>query len=125
MIYYFSKCTWLSAEQTTKLKEYVVLEDEKIFEVLSAFESSKDEISLLEDLRRLYSNEELFLRRAGPLSENTSINAISGVGYKKQLSVNTDRSFLNNAMSSISKRHEDGVNIDKQVAEEEVTNLII
>ena len=114
MIYYFSKLDSLSPEQKTKLKEHVVLEDEKIFDILNEFESSTDELRLLDDMKQLYEEEVRFLgekgqkltaeRRAGPLSETTSINAISGVGYKKQLSVNTDRSFLNNAMSNINKR---------------------
>ncbi len=114
MIYYFSQLDSLSSEQATKLKEYVVLEDEKIFNILNEFDASADDLRLLEDMKQLYMQEVRFLQekgqkmtaetRAGPLSETTSINAISGVGYKKQLSVNTERSFLNNAMSSINKR---------------------
>lgn len=113
MIYYYSKSEQLTLDQATKLKEYVVLEDGKIFEILNEFEGHGDEIKLLNDMKQIYNEEVKFNEFHTPKSiRNDSIN---NVGYKKQLSVNTDRSFLNNAMSNIKSRMTVGENSTPQI----------
>ncbi len=118
MIYYFSKLEELSQAQATKLKEYVVLEDEKIFEILQEFENSSDEVKFLYGLKQIYTEEAKFNQpeenRSKMKPESNSVNK----SYKNQLSVNTDRSFLNNAMSNIKIRMKE--NEDSGKAEEEV-----
>jgi hypothetical protein len=121
MIYYFSKSDELSQSQVTKLKEYVVLEDEKIFEILQEFENSSDELKFLNNLKQIYTEEAKFNQseeRSSKLKpESNAVNK----SYKNQLSVNTDRSFLNNAMSNIKIRM--NANGDSGKSEQEVEKL--
>jgi hypothetical protein len=106
MIHYFTKEDELTEDQRTKLKEYIILEDEKIFEILNEFETNFDEQNFLSELKRLYDEEIKF-------SFQENVNTVENdkeeasdcvINLKKPLSVNTNKSFLNNAMSSIHKR---------------------
>jgi hypothetical protein len=110
MIYHFSKLNELTDDQRTKLKEYVILEDDKIFEILTEFESSLDENNLLFEMKRLYEEELKFSFQENCNAEGEdqhgekSSSSGNIITLKKPLSVNTDKSFLNNAMNSIKKR---------------------
>lgn len=110
MIHYFTKEDELTEDQRIKLKEYIILEDEKIFEILNEFENNFDEQNFLSELKRLYDEEIKFSFQE---NYNTAENENEKereeasdcvINLKKPLSVNTNRSFLNNAMSSIHKR---------------------
>lgn len=132
MIFYFHKNEEINEEQRTKLKEYVILEEDKIFEIINEFESTFDENKLLHNLKRLYSEEVKFCsNNQGEEEENYQKNsneskAGSG-GFKKPLSVNTSKSFLKNAMHTIN-RHDTNTNSNdssnKQVKIEELNSPV-
>jgi hypothetical protein len=113
MIYHFSKTEELSDEQRTKLKEYVILEDEKIFDILYDFEQNLDEEQLLEEMKKLYHEELKFSFQENNLTINdeegknvydTKQSSSENIIGLKPIPVNTEHSFLNNAMNSIKKR---------------------
>jgi hypothetical protein len=57
LIYYLSKTNALDKQQKIKLKEYVVLENEKIFQTLEDFENHHNIENLLEDFKNIYEEE--------------------------------------------------------------------
>jgi hypothetical protein len=118
MIYYFFKSGELSYQQKFKLKgiiilynilEYVILENERIFEILGEFEDSRDEFKLLEDLRKIYNEEIKYTfqnidfpsntddaSNVPPATEEEEHNISRSKRAKAHLSVNTQKSFLKN-----------------------------
>jgi hypothetical protein len=122
MIYHFTKSEELTEDQITKLKEYVILEDEKIFDILSEFEQTFDEAQLLEEMKKLYDEELKFSfqenltsnEEEGKHSYDTKQSSSGNIIGLKPLEVNTERSFLNNAMSSINKRSSGNESMNKQ-----------
>jgi len=57
MIYYYYKNEELNDPQRIKLKEYVILEEEKIFNLLSEFEETEDDVKFLQQMKLLYDEE--------------------------------------------------------------------
>jgi hypothetical protein len=57
LIYYLSKSGALDKQQTIKLKEYVILEDERIFQILTEFETHHDMDALLDEFKKVYEDE--------------------------------------------------------------------
>jgi hypothetical protein len=113
MIYHFSKAEEISNEQKTKLKEYVILEDEKIFDILNEFEQNFDEEQLLDEMKKLYDEELKFSFQENNITINdeenrhiysTNKSSSDNIIGLKPIPVNTEHSFLNNAMNYIKKR---------------------
>jgi hypothetical protein len=57
LIYYLSKSGALDKQQTIKLKEYVILENERIFQILHEFETDHNIDNILEEFKKVYDDE--------------------------------------------------------------------
>lgn len=57
MIYYFFNTKQLDNDQKKKLKEYVILDNSKIFDAFQGFEKSNSINDLLTDFKKIYKEE--------------------------------------------------------------------
>lgn len=106
MIYFFFRNGQLNFQQKHKLKEYVILENQKIFEKFGEFERSKNENKLLNDIKDIYNEEIKYsLQEVNPPAggaENTEQDQSTNKSGTKntivrRLSIDTKRSILHNA----------------------------
>jgi hypothetical protein len=58
LIYFLSKSNMLEKQQTIKLKEYVILENENIFKLLVTFEQHRSIELLVTDFKRILEEEQ-------------------------------------------------------------------
>lgn len=67
MIYYFNKKGYLTDKEKLKLKEYVILESDMIFNLIEDFENIQDdqmrEEFLLTEFKTIYQEEEKYLKK--------------------------------------------------------------
>jgi hypothetical protein len=106
MIYYFHKNEDLSSNQRAKLKEYVILEEEEIFDILDRYENNKNEKMLLREFQKIYEDEKKFSvtkqESNSKLSEDQNTNKIFrrkseekvNKNLASKLSIKTDKGFL-------------------------------
>jgi hypothetical protein len=72
MIFYFFKQGDLDYEQKLKLKEYVILDNQRIFIVLDEFERDQNINKMLEQLQKIYDDEIKFTKQNMPQNKHES-----------------------------------------------------
>lgn len=92
MIYHLYTIGHLNLEEKKKLKEYVILENQKIFDVFSTFEESLDLDNLLEDVKEIYMEEVRCNLDEGDFAGNLDLEdkiSVDENKVKNNLTVNT------------------------------------